>query len=173
MLLLVLIACFIWLSVRFCLSVALLDGDRAVSRWLSSTGTAPSVESLSIFICFWLLILCFVSVFLSCDGWIKSVLICSVEREMRKLHRTKDYKCNTVLVLCLVLLYQQNDMLHVVLFHVSSSCALCLDSLATLLSRPVLSCFGSIGVGICTLLSHKFWEHPCRHLYSLVTCLVF
>ncbi|KAF2576701.1 hypothetical protein F2Q70_00001136 [Brassica cretica] len=72
----------------------------------------------------------------------------------------------------LVLLFLLNDMLHVVLFHVSSSCALCLGSLATLLSRTVLSCFGSIGVGICTLLSHEFWEHPCRHFYSLVTCLV-
>ncbi|KAF2582766.1 hypothetical protein F2Q68_00004003 [Brassica cretica] len=92
---------------------------------------------------------------------------------MRKLHRTKDYKCNTVLVLCLVLLYQQNDMLHVVLFHVSSSCALCLDSLATLLSRPVLSCFGSIGVGICTLLSHKFWEHPWKSGVPLLLIISF
>ncbi|KAF2542354.1 hypothetical protein F2Q68_00031087 [Brassica cretica] len=64
----------------------------------------------------------------------------------------KDKSNQSILVLCLVLLYQQNDMLHVVLFHVSSSCALCLGSLATLLSRTVLSCFGSIGVGILVLL---------------------
>ncbi|KAH0873340.1 LOW QUALITY PROTEIN: hypothetical protein HID58_070702 [Brassica napus] len=46
---LVLIASFVCLSVRLCLSVALVDGGRGLTRWLSSYGSGRDQMAIDMF----------------------------------------------------------------------------------------------------------------------------
>lgn len=67
------------LSVRFCLSVSLVDGDRALSRWLSSyrSDKAFVVSSLIVVLIFFLAIsFCFVQIKYFVSGFFL-LIVCS------------------------------------------------------------------------------------------------